>query len=135
MVGSVVEGYYVNLPGAHAEFKCCARSRTAFEQFVGGHQFALEIRRNQKHADENARDDVTGHDLQIREISALFAPRERGVGKRRHSDQRERAGLGRDNRETRSTKCFLRRSLTVRCDRRKSVPKTVIPTRWSNKTA
>ena len=58
-----------------------------------------------------------------------------GKGERRHSDQRERAGLGRDNRETRSTKCFLRRSLTVRCDRRKSVPKTVIPTRWSNKTA
>src|SRR5437773_1497525 len=69
------------------------------QQFVGSQQIAAKICRDEKQTDDDSRDNVTKHNLQVSKVAALFRLRVVGKGERRHSDQRERAGFRRHDRE------------------------------------
>src|SRR5215510_3562493 len=74
-------------------------TEAAAEQFVGGHEFALKICRNEKKTDHAAGNDVAEDDLQVCKASAQFRPHESRVGERRYSNEGQSTGFGGDNRK------------------------------------
>ena len=77
-----------------------AGAEPPLEQRIGGQEIAGEVRRQEEPGDDEAADDVTDQDLQVGQRPALLRPGKRSERQRRHADQRQRARLGGDDRQT-----------------------------------
>ena len=75
------------------------RAEAPIEQLVGRQHVPGEVRRDEQHRDQHARHHVAHHDLQVGEVAAELGPGKRRERDRRHADERQRARLGRDDRE------------------------------------
>ena len=69
------------------------------QQLIRRQHVALKIRGNEQPADDESRDQVASDHLQVRQAAALFGVCVRSVGKRGDADERQRARLGRDDRQ------------------------------------
>src|SRR5262245_32867562 len=63
-------------------------SEPPLQQLIRRQQLALKISRDEKQADNDSRDDVAQHDLQVSQAAALLGPRESRISECWHSDQR-----------------------------------------------